>query len=134
MTKFLSHGWPADIGRTADGHHEADRLAGRERGRTGSLVRVRAAAQLPGVVVIGTGRPKVGCAAWAALPPPIRSCDNRGVVGRAFGEPHSPPSHISKIVPPTIHLGPPQRTVDTTIFEMWLGSLSTHRGLSIPAL
>ena len=30
--------------------------------------------------------------------------------------------------------GPPPRTVDTTIFEMWLGSLSTHRGLSIPAL
>ena len=29
---------------------------------------------------------------------------------------------------------PPPRTVDTTIFEMWLGSLSTHRGLSIPAL
>ena len=26
------------------------------------------------------------------------------------------------------------RTVDTTIFEMWLGRLSTHRGLSIPAL
>ena len=31
-------------------------------------------------------------------------------------------------------IGPPPRTVDTTIFEMWLGSLSTHRGLSIPAL
>ena len=45
---------------------------------------------------------------------------------------HSPPSHISKIVPPTIHLGPPPLTVDTTIFEMWLGSLSTHRGLAIP--
>ena len=29
---------------------------------------------------------------------------------------------------------PPPRTVDTTIFEMWLGSLSTHRGLSIPVL
>ena len=28
--------------------------------------------------------------------------------------------------------GPPTHTVDTTIFEMWLGSLSTHRGLSIP--
>ena len=28
----------------------------------------------------------------------------------------------------------PPRTVDTTIFEMWLGNLSTHRGLSIPAL
>ena len=34
----------------------------------------------------------------------------------------------------TEHVGPPPRTVDTTIFEMWLGSLSTHRGLSIPAL
>ena len=34
----------------------------------------------------------------------------------------------------TVCPGPPPRTVDTTIFEMWLGSLSTHRGLSIPAL
>ena len=33
-----------------------------------------------------------------------------------------------------VQSGPPLRTVDTTIFEMWLGSLSTHRGLSIPAL
>ena len=33
----------------------------------------------------------------------------------------------------TVKSGPPPRTVDTTIFEMWLGSLSTHRGLSIPA-
>ena len=33
-----------------------------------------------------------------------------------------------------VQSGPPARTVDTTIFEMWLGSLSTHRGLSIPAL
>ena len=24
--------------------------------------------------------------------------------------------------------------VDTTVFEMWLGSLSTHRGLSIPVV
>ena len=30
--------------------------------------------------------------------------------------------------------GPPPRTVDTTVFEMWLGSLSTHRGLSIPVV
>ena len=29
---------------------------------------------------------------------------------------------------------PPTHTVDTTVFEMWLGSLSTHRGLSIPVL
>ena len=28
--------------------------------------------------------------------------------------------------------GPPTHTVDTTIFEMWLGNLSTHQGLSIP--
>ena len=28
--------------------------------------------------------------------------------------------------------GPPTHTVDTTIFEMWIGSLSTHRGLAIP--
>ena len=44
------------------------------------------------------------------------------------------PNHISKTVPPTIHLCPPPRTVDTTIFEMWLGSLSTHRGLAISVL
>ena len=29
---------------------------------------------------------------------------------------------------------PPTQTVDTIIFEMWLGSLSTHPGLSVPAL
>ena len=44
------------------------------------------------------------------------------------------PIHISKMVLPTVNLGPPTRTVDTTIFEMWLGSLSTHRGLSIPVV
>ena len=27
---------------------------------------------------------------------------------------------------------PPDLTVDTTIFEMWLGSLSKHQGFSIP--
>ena len=30
--------------------------------------------------------------------------------------------------------GPPRFTVDTTIFEMWLGSLSKHTGLAIPVL
>ena len=30
--------------------------------------------------------------------------------------------------------GPPRFTVDTTIFEMWLGSLSNHTGLAIPVL
>ena len=44
------------------------------------------------------------------------------------------PSHISKMVLRTVQLGPPTRTVDTTIFEMWLGSLSTHRGLAISVL
>ena len=33
---------------------------------------------------------------------------------------HNAPSHISKMVPPTIHLGPPNLTIDRTIFEMWL--------------
>ena len=33
-----------------------------------------------------------------------------------------------------VQSGPPPRTVDTTIFEMWLGSLSAHRGLSIPVV
>ena len=44
------------------------------------------------------------------------------------------PIHISKMVLPTVNLGPPTHTVDTTIFEMWLGNLSTHPGLSIPVL
>ena len=30
--------------------------------------------------------------------------------------------------------GPPPLTVDTAIFEMWLGNLSTHQGLSIPVV
>ena len=34
----------------------------------------------------------------------------------------------------TVHVGPPTHTVDTTIFEMWLGNLSTHQGLSIPVV
>ena len=40
------------------------------------------------------------------------------------------PIHISKMVLPTVNLGPPPLTVDTTIFEMWMGRLSTHQGLS----
>ena len=44
------------------------------------------------------------------------------------------PNHILKMVLPTVNLGPPTHTVDTTIFEMWLGSLSTHQGLSIPVV
>ena len=47
---------------------------------------------------------------------------------------HRAPNHISKTVPPTVHLGPPPLTVDTAIFELWLGSLSAHRGLSIPVV
>ena len=31
-----------------------------------------------------------------------------------------------------IQFGGQELVVDTTIFEMWLGSLSTHQGLSIP--
>ena len=30
--------------------------------------------------------------------------------------------------------GGQELVVDTTIFEMWLGSLSTHQGLSIPVV
>ena len=41
---------------------------------------------------------------------------------------------ILEMVLPTVNLGPPTHTVDTTIFEMWLGSLSTHQGLSIPVV
>ena len=32
------------------------------------------------------------------------------------------PIHISKMVLPTVNLGPPPLTVDTTIFELWLGA------------
>ena len=33
-----------------------------------------------------------------------------------------------------VQSGPPTSTVDTTIFEMWLGRLSTHQGLSTPVV
>ena len=33
-----------------------------------------------------------------------------------------------------VQSGPPTHTVDTTIFEMSLGNLSTHQGLSIPVV
>ena len=35
---------------------------------------------------------------------------------------------------PLVQNDPPPLTVDTTIFEMWLGSLSTHQDLSIPVV
>ena len=41
---------------------------------------------------------------------------------------------MSKTVLSTVNSSPPTHTVDTTIFEMWLGSLSTHQGLSIPVV
>ena len=47
---------------------------------------------------------------------------------------HRAPNHISKTVPPTVHSGPPTLTVDTAIFEMSLGSLSSHEGLVIPVV
>ena len=50
--------------------------------------------------------------ARTALPPAMPSCHDRGVAGS--GEPHSPPSHISKTVPPTVHLGPPDWTKSRT--------------------
>ena len=53
--------WVADIrGSRADRHDPAARLAGRERGRPGSPVRVGAAAELPGVVVVMEMRVRVG--------------------------------------------------------------------------
>ena len=33
-----------------------------------------------------------------------------------------------------VQSSPPALTVDTTIFEMWLGRLSMHQGLSIPVV
>ena len=47
---------------------------------------------------------------------------------------HRVPNHNSKMVLSIVHFGPPRFTVDTTIFEMWLGSLSKHTGLAIPVL
>ena len=44
------------------------------------------------------------------------------------------PIHISKMVLPTVNLGPPTLTVDSTVFEMSLGSLSAHQGLAIPVV
>ena len=38
----------------------------------------------------------------------------------------------SKVVLSTVNSGPPPFTVDTTIFELWVGSLSRHTGLAIP--
>ena len=34
----------------------------------------------------------------------------------------------------TVKSGPPALTVDSAIFEMWLGSLSRHQGLAIPVV
>ena len=45
---------------------------------------------------------------------------------------HRVPNHNSKMVLSIVHFGPPPITVDTAVFEMWLGSLSEHRGLAIP--
>ena len=39
---------------------------------------------------------------------------------------------ISKTVLPSVNSSPPPHTVDSTVFEMWLGSLSAHQGLAIP--
>ena len=33
-----------------------------------------------------------------------------------------------------VDLGPPPLTVDSAIFEMWLGSLSRYQGLAIPVV
>ena len=33
-----------------------------------------------------------------------------------------------------VQSGPPPLTVDSAIFEMWLGSLSRHQGLAIPVV
>ena len=48
--------------------------------------------------------------------------------------PPRPPSQSSKTVLVSVHVGPPTLPVDSTVFEMWLGSLSAHRGLSIPVV
>ena len=54
--------------------------------------------------------------------------------GSSFSvEAHSPIRN-SKMVLSIVNSGPPTHTVDTTVFEMWLGSLSTHQGLSIPVV
>ena len=47
-------------------------------------------------------------------------------------EAHRATSH--RKVCSTVPVGPPPYTVDTAVFEMSLGSLSAHRGLSIPVV
>ena len=52
----------------------------------------------------------------------LRSLSQRGLV------------RTDEPLQPTVKTGPPTSTVDTTIFEMWLGRLSTHQGLSTPVV
>ena len=40
-------------------------------------------------------------------------------------------SSLLKCGPSIAHVCPPPLTVDTAIFEMWLGNLSAHQGLAI---
>ena len=86
---------------------------------------------------LGSGNPWKTGVAWGL----------RGHLGNRYGVPsragcsdiayrprqtYRDPSHNSKTVLSTVKKGPPTSTVDTTIFEMWLGRLSTHQGLSTP--
>ena len=55
--------------------------------------------------------------------------DDSFLAGRAYEKITLDASVLS-----TVHVGPPTHTVDTAVFEMWLGSLSLHQGLAIPVV
>ena len=88
--------------------------------KPGTAVRVGVATKEPIVVTIATGR---------------QQCElDRLRHSRAVADCGGPAklSHISKMVLSIVKFGGPSLAVDTTVFEMWVGSLSTHPGLAIP--
>ena len=102
-------------GKTKSG--EAPEYHGSSQGRPGSYPRPRGR----GPISRGAGD---GSQVWGW--PATPSAGKRVWTTVAYNE----TSH--RKVRSTVHSGPPTHTVDTTIFEMWLGNLSTHPGLSIP--
>ena len=65
-----------------------------------------------------SARGKLPCAMLAYRIAIASSMPGRGALWA-----HSPPSHSSKTVLPTVHVGEPFFTLDRTIFELWLGAL-----------
>ena len=61
-------------------------------------------------------RPPI-CSLTVLVPPPCRTM----TLGRGPQQVYRDPSHISKMVPSTVHSGPPTCTLDRTVFELWPG-------------